>query len=283
MSFPEVIHSIEAARKWVLGHQREGLRVGVVPTMGALHAGHLSLAEQARSECDQVIATIFVNPTQFAPGEDYDRYPRDLERDTDLLANVGVNAVFAPSVEAMYPTEASTRIEVGPVAEPLEGSVRPTHFGGVATIVAKLLNIVPADRAFFGRKDYQQTVVIRRMVADLNLPTEIVICPTIREADGLAMSSRNAYLSAEERAKALCLSRGLQLASNLHKAGERDASVLREKVHAEIVSVEGVEIDYVAVLREGTVEPVSCIDGPTVVAVAARVGSTRLIDNVLLS
>ena len=283
MPTPLLLTEIEATRAWVRERQRAGETVGVVPTMGALHAGHLSLAEAARKGCDRVIATVFVNPTQFSPSEDFERYPRDLEADAAKLGGAGVEAIFAPSVAVMYPPTASTSIDVGPVALPFEGSIRPTHFAGVATVVAKLFMIAPADRAYFGQKDYQQTVVVRRMVADLNLPIEVVVCPTVREADGLAMSSRNAYLSADERQRALSLSRALREAERLYAGGERDASTLREAARSVIAATKGVELQYVAVLRDGTMDQVEAIDSAAVIAVAARVGQTRLIDNVRLA
>lgn len=282
MTPPRLFSEIDTIRAWVRDQQRAGETVGLVPTMGALHEGHLSLARAAREACDHVVATIFVNPTQFAPQEDYERYPRNLQQDAERLAAVGVEAVFAPSVETMYPLGSSVTIDPGPVSEAFEGASRPTHFAGVATVVAKLFAIAPADRSFFGQKDYQQTVVIRRMVADLNLPIEVVVCPTVREPDGLAMSSRNAYLSAEERQQALGLSRGLREAEHLHAAGERSASKLREAVTATIAAEPEVELQYVAVLRDGTMVEVETIEGPIVIAVAARVGQTRLIDNVRL-
>ena len=279
---PQRFTDINAMRTWVRDRQSAGERIGLVPTMGALHEGHLSLARAAREQCDRVVASVFVNPTQFGPGEDLQRYPRDLERDSELLAEIGVEAVFAPSVDTMYPAGAETSIDVGSVAKPLEGTSRPTHFAGVATVVAKLFAIAPADRAYFGQKDYQQTVVIRRLVLDLNLPIEVIICPTVREPDGLAMSSRNAYLSAEERVRALSLSRGLEAARLAYDAGERDAAAVRAAAEAEIAPIEGVRLEYVAVLRDGTMQQPETIDGPAVVAVAARVGQTRLIDNARL-
>ncbi|TWT96698.1 Pantoate-beta-alanine ligase [Botrimarina colliarenosi] len=280
MSLPLLLAEIDATREWVRGRQRAGETVGLIPTMGALHEGHLSLAKAARRDCDAVIASVFVNPTQFAPSEDFNRYPRDLNQDAQRLAAVGVDAVFAPAVETMYPPGAATSIDVGPVARLFEGASRPTHFAGVATVVAKLFTIAPADRAYFGQKDYQQTVVVRRMVADLNLPVEVVIGPTVREPDGLAMSSRNAYLSPDERQRAVALSRGLQAAQRLHAAGERRASTLRECVKNVVEAASGVELQYVAVLRDGTMDEPEVIEGPAVIAVAAKVGATRLIDNV---
>ncbi len=279
---PPLFDRIDATREWVREAQRTGHSVGLVPTMGALHEGHLSLARAAREGCDRVIASVFVNPTQFAPGEDYERYPRDLQEDAARLAEAGVSAVFGPAVDTMYPPGSGTTIDVGPVAVPFEGASRPKHFAGVATVVAKLFHISPADRAYFGQKDYQQTVVVRRMAADLDLPIEIVVCPIIREPDGLAMSSRNAYLTPDERQRALALSRALQHAEALHAAGERDAATLREAVRQEITDTPGVEHEYAALMADGTVDEVATLEGPTVLAVAARVGQTRLIDNVRL-
>ncbi|MEN1679556.1 MAG: pantoate--beta-alanine ligase [Planctomycetota bacterium] len=275
---PELVSTRDAIRDRVVAARREGRRVGLVPTMGALHAGHLSLVERARAECGLVLASVFVNPTQFGPGEDLERYPRDLDADLRLLAGAGCGVVFAPSVETMYPPGCDTWVEVGAAAKPLEGEHRPTHFRGVATVVLKLMNLAPADAVYFGRKDYQQTVVVRRMVEDLNVPIEVVVCPTVREPDGLAMSSRNAYLSSEERQRALALSRGLRAASEMHAAGERRAPVIRGSIE-QLLAEAGVETQYVALLREGTVDAIETIDGPTVVAIAGKVGETRLIDN----
>jgi pantoate--beta-alanine ligase len=276
-----VLTEAAVARDWVRRAQGGGERVGVVPTMGALHAGHVSLVTAALAECSRAIATVFVNPTQFGPGEDFDRYPRDLGGDLSKLEAAGASAVFAPPVEALYPAGAETTIDVGSVALPFEGAIRPTHFRGVATVVAKLLAILPADRAYFGQKDYQQTVVVRRLARDLCLPTEVIVCPTVREPDGLAMSSRNAYLSADERERALCLSRALRTIKRLVSEGERDATKLRADGLTVIESTPGVELQYLELLRNGTVERVERVDGPTVVVVAARVGATRLIDNVV--
>ena len=279
---PLALTEIDATRRWVRDHQTAGRTVGLVPTMGALHEGHLSLARAANSECDVVLTTVFVNPTQFGPGEDYERYPRDVGRDMALLSEVGVDAVFAPTVEAMYPADSVVTIDVGDAGRVLEGRSRPTHFAGVATVVAKLFAIAPADRAYFGQKDYQQTVVLRRLVKELFAPTELVICPIVREPDGLAMSSRNAYLSPAEREQATALSRGLGTAQRLHAAGERDAGPIRDAVEEIVRAADGVTLDYVAVVAEGTLREVETLDGPAVVAVAARVGQTRLIDNVRL-
>lgn len=278
---PRVLHDGGRLRETLLAQRAAGRSVGLVPTMGALHAGHASLVEAARRDSDTVVATVFVNPTQFAPGEDYDRYPRDLEADRQKLGEAGCDLVFAPSVEAMYPPGSDTTIDVGAAGRVFEGEFRPTHFRGVATVVLKLLNLAPADRVYFGQKDYQQTVVLRRMIADLNVPVEVVVCPTVREADGLAMSSRNAYLSEAEREQALSLSQGLRLAAELHAGGERDAAVVCEGLE-NLCSDAGASVQYVAALRPGTVEPVNTLDEPAVIAIAATVGQTRLIDNALI-
>ena len=276
----QVITSVEAMRAAVRGLQRSGETVGFVPTMGALHEGHLSLIDAAAAECDHVAASIFVNPTQFGPNEDFTKYPRPLERDLALLRSRGCELVFVPEAAEMYPEGYGTSIDVGPVAVPWEGAARPGHFAGVATVVLKLFECVPADRAYFGRKDYQQTLVVKRMVADLNLPIDVRVCPIMRDADGLALSSRNVYLSLDERRRALALSQSLRLAEEIISSGERDALVVRERMLAHIASVGGVGVEYVAIVRDGTVDEIAQINGPVTIAVAARVGTTRLIDNV---
>lgn len=259
--------------------QLSGRAVGFVPTMGALHEGHLSLLDAARAECKCVAASIFVNPTQFGPHEDLKKYPRPLEQDLELLRARGCDLVFVPDVAEMYPAGFAASVDVGPVARPLEGAARPGHFAGVATVVLKLFQLVPADRAYFGRKDYQQTLVVQRMVEDLNVPVVIRVQPIVRESDGLAMSSRNAYLSPDERRRAVCLWQSLQLAATAYAAGETSADNLRAQMLAHIAAAGGAEVEYIAFLREGTVEEVPTVDGPTVVALAARIGRTRLIDN----
>ena len=279
MPLPPVITDVDNMRRCVREWQQGGMQVGVVPTMGALHEGHLSLVRAATHECDKVVATIFVNPTQFGPSEDFARYPRELSRDSELLATVGCDVVFSPTTDGMYPDKFSTSIDVGSVAEPWEGASRPTHFAGVATVVCKLLNIVPADFAYFGQKDYQQTVVVRQMVRDLNVATTIRVCPTIREDDGLAMSSRNAYLSPDERQAALVLSQSLFAARQQIEQGEASADVIRTTIQQRFAAEPLAQLDYVAILRDGTVESIENIDGPAVIALAARVGKTRLIDN----
>lgn len=238
--------------------------IGLVPTMGALHAGHLSLVDTAQAENDFTIATIFVNPTQFAPNEDLAKYPRPIDADLRQLAEHGVGLVFTPTEAEMYAAGHSTFVEVGQVAQPLEGAFRPTHFRGVATIVLKLFHLIPATRAYFGQKDYQQTMVIRRMVADLNVPIELRICPTVREPDGLAMSSRNAYLSTDERRQATTLWRALSAAKRAIAAGERDTATL-ERTMRDVLHDAGItEIDYATIVDAQTLEAVPTIAGNTV-------------------
>jgi pantoate--beta-alanine ligase len=259
--------------------RQAGKRIGVVPTMGALHDGHLSLVRASNDDCDFTVVTIFVNPTQFGPHEDFERYPRTLDRDIELLASCRVDLVFAPTNQEMYPAGFSTYVEPPKVAEPLEGQCRPGHFRGVATVVLKLFNSVPADVAYFGQKDYQQSLVIRKMVEDLNVPVSIRVCPTVREPDGLAMSSRNAYLSPAQRQQALALSGSLNLAAEMIRQGQRDASLIESKMR-QALAVAGIDrIDYVALADLQTLDGVHTIDGPVVALIAAYVGQTRLIDN----
>jgi pantoate--beta-alanine ligase len=279
---PAVVHSPTAARATCDEARTGGARVGFVPTMGALHPGHLALAVEARRRAAFVIASIFVNPTQFGPNEDLSRYPRDLEGDLRKLGSVGVDAVFAPSVETMYGPGDDTRVHVGAIGEPLEGVHRPGHFDGVATVVTKLLGAVGPCVAVFGRKDYQQLLVVRRVAADLLLPVEIVGHAIVREPDGLAMSSRNAYLSADERGRALAIVRGLDAAARRFGAGDRDPRALERIVRASLEPA-ATSIDYVEARDADTL---AAFDGPiagrAVLAVACRVGTTRLIDNVVL-
>ncbi len=262
--------------------RREGKGLALVPTMGALHEGHLSLVRAARAASNVVAASIFVNPTQFGPNEDLAKYPRSFERDCEMLEREGVEFVFAPSVEEMYPAGAVTWVTVDELSGKLDGSSRPGHFRGVATVVSKLFHIVEPDKAFFGQKDAAQVAIIRRMVRDLNLPVEIVVCPIVREADGLAMSSRNAYLSAEERKRALVLRRSLQRVQQLVDAGERDALRLIAAGREEFAQESAVRLDYFEVVDPDTLDPVADVSRGALVAVAAYVGVTRLIDNVLV-
>jgi pantoate--beta-alanine ligase len=250
--------------------------------MGALHEGHLSLVRAARAARDVVAVSIFVNPTQFGPNEDLAKYPRSFERDCEMLEHEGVEFVFAPSVEEMYPAGAVTWVTVEELSGKLDGRSRPGHFRGVATVVSKLFHIVEPDKALFGQKDAAQVAIIRRMVRDLNLPVEIVVCPIVRQADGLAMSSRNAYLNAEERKRALVLHRSLQRVQQLVDAGERDALRLIAAVREEFAQESAVRLDYFEVVDPETLDPVADVSMGALVAVAAYVGATRLIDNVLL-
>jgi pantoate--beta-alanine ligase len=256
--------------------------LGFVPTMGYLHEGHLALVRRARAECPSVAASIFVNPTQFGPREDFARYPRDPERDLALLEKEGVDLVFMPEAEEMYPPGFDTWVEVGTITRRLEGRARPGHFRGVATVVCKLFNIVQPRRAYFGEKDAQQLRVVRKMVQDLNLPLEIVPVPTVREPDGLALSSRNVYLSPEERRQALALSAALRLAQELVANGERRAAVIRARMRRRICQEPDARIDYVSVADAETLEELRVVDRPALVSLAVRIGSTRLIDNVVV-
>ncbi len=282
MARPFVESDPPTTRKTVREWQSRGQTVGVVPTMGALHAGHLSLVAAAREECDKVVVTIFVNPTQFSPSEDFEKYPRAIDDDLALLAEFSPDVVFAPLANAIYPPGFATSVDVGSVARGYEGASRPTHFAGVATVVLKLLNIVPADVVYLGQKDYQQTVVIRQLIADLNLPTDVRICPTVRAADGLAMSSRNAFLTPDQRSAALVLSRSLRLAEQCFAAGERASENIASAIREEFSREPRAALDYVALFASGTMNEIEQIEGPSVVALAAKVGETRLIDNAQL-
>ncbi|MGC1450442.1 MAG: pantoate--beta-alanine ligase [Candidatus Sulfotelmatobacter sp.] len=263
--------------------RRAGRRLGFVPTMGALHAGHLSLVRAARASAEVVAASIFVNPTQFGPNEDLAKYPRSFERDRKMLEREGVELLFAPSVEEMYPAGAVTWVTVEGLSGKLDGQSRPRHFRGVTTVVAKLFHIVEPDAAFFGQKDAAQLAIIRRMVRDLNLPLEIVVCPIVREPDGLAMSSRNAYLDPEQRKQALLLHRALMRVQGLAEAGERDAARLVAEGREVLAGESRVRLDYFEIVDPETLDSVADVSGGALVAVAAFVGSTRLIDNVILA
>jgi pantoate--beta-alanine ligase len=279
----EVIRAIAMARKVCDAARSAGRTVGLVPTMGAFHDGHASLMRRARDERDHVAVSIFVNPLQFGPGEDLSRYPRDEDRDLSIAGQLGVDVVFAPSVEEMYPTgRPEVTVDPGPLGDRLEGAARPGHFRGVATVVAKLFDVVGPSTAYFGEKDAQQLAVIRRMVRDLSLPVEVQGCPTVREPDGLATSSRNAYLSPEQREAAGCLFLALSEAAQMARSGERDAASLVAAMAREIGATPEARIDYAAVVDDETFEEVSAIAGPARALVAARFGDTRLIDNLLL-
>jgi pantoate--beta-alanine ligase len=267
-----------------LAQQRaRGRTIGLVPTMGALHEGHLSLVDASLRECDHTVVTIFVNPTQFGPQEDYSRYPRTLEEDLAALAARGAHTVFAPSTEEMYRPGHVTFVEMQGVALPLEGQRRPGHFRGVATIVLKLFTLVLPDRAYFGQKDYQQSLVVRRLVADLNLDVQIRLCPIVRDADGLALSSRNRYLSPQERRQALLLHQALQHVASRVAGGERNCQTLLSEIEALFAAAPGVRLDYASIADPDTLAPLERIEGPAVCALAAFVGTTRLIDNTLLA
>jgi pantoate--beta-alanine ligase len=257
-----------------------GRTIGLVPTMGAFHEGHLSLIRRARAECDVVVVSLFVNPTQFAPGEDLDAYPRDEARDAALAEREGADVLFAPPVEEVYPDGYATTVRVEGISDVLEGAVRgPGHFAGVCTVVTKLFNVVAPDVAYFGQKDAQQVAVLRRMVRDLDLPVELVVLPTVRERDGLAMSSRNARLTPDERRRAVSLSRALRAAETAIAAGERDPAAVAGAARA---AMDGVEPEYVALVDPESFQPVPVADGRVLVALAARVGATRLIDNTIV-
>jgi pantoate--beta-alanine ligase len=279
-----IFHDVQGFRDACAGARASGQRVALIPTMGALHSGHLTLAHEARRHAQFVAASVFVNPTQFGPSEDFARYPRDLVGDSSKLVSAGVDALFAPTPEAMYPAGEQTRVRLGAITEPLCGAFRPGHFEGVATVVAKFLIAAGPCVAVFGRKDYQQLQVIRRLARDLLLPVEIIGVTTVREADGLALSSRNAYLSADERVRALGLVRGLRAAAALFQAGERRAGALRQAALAPVQAI-ATSIDYVTVADPDSLTPLEdgSLGGDRVlVAIAARVGATRLIDNTVL-
>jgi pantoate--beta-alanine ligase len=259
-----------------------GLRVGIVPTMGALHEGHLSLVRAAKAQCEAVVVSIFVNPLQFGPNEDLAKYPRNFERDCELLREEDVDFVFAPTVEELYPEKAMTYVTVEGMNDKLCGRSRPGHFRGVTTVVAKLFNIVEPNMAFFGQKDAAQVAIIRRMVRDLNFPVEIIACPIVREPDGLAMSSRNAYLSAQERKSALVLNRALRAVEEHFRQGERTTAGLVSPGQDVIAQEHGVKLDYLEIVDPDSLEPFEVVNRTALAAVAAFVGSTRLIDNVLL-
>ena len=275
----KLLNSSGAMQRESLQARRDGKTIGLVPTMGFLHQGHLSLVKQCRDQCDLLVVSIFVNPTQFLPGEDIDDYPRDWDRDQELCVAAGVDVLFMPVARELYGDHHSTYVEETSISLGLCGASRPGHFRGVTTVVAKLFNMVQPDVAFFGQKDAQQAAVIRRMVADLNYPIRIVVGPTVREADGLAMSSRNSYLSASERRDALCLSRALDLAEQRYRDGTVDSSVVKEEMRELIESCGSSGIDYIEIVDGDSFMPVDRISKNVLVAVAVRIGKTRLIDN----
>jgi pantoate--beta-alanine ligase len=278
----KIVGTIAEMRALCRSAKSGGKRLGLVPTMGALHEGHLSLVRAAREKTDVIATSIFVNPTQFGPSEDFSRYPRDLEKDCAILEREGVEFAFAPAVEEMYPAGAVTWVTVEGLSDRLCGKSRPGHFRGVATVVAKLFHIIEPDAAFFGQKDAAQHAIIRKMVRDLDMPVAIEVCPIVREADGLALSSRNAYLNAEERKSALVLYRSLRRAQELFRNGERNSAKLIAAARQDFASEPSVRLDYFEIVNPDSLEPVLDTSSPSLAAVAAYVGNTRLIDNVLL-
>ena len=277
------IQTVHAMRSWSRGLQREGVTIGLVPTMGALHEGHRSLIRAARLACDASAVSIFVNPLQFGPLEDFDRYPRSLAQDLSLCQSAGVDAVFIPRAQEMYPPDFETAVSVQRLTRRYEGLSRPGHFGGVTTVVMKLLNIVRPDKAFFGQKDYQQTVVVERLVKDLNLDTEIVVRPTVRETDGLALSSRNRHLSPEERKAATVLYRALSDGRELIRAGERSVKKVEAAMTRLIWAEPLARLDYLAVADPITLDEVRSVRGRVVLLLAVWIGKSRLIDNLIVT
>jgi len=279
----KICHTIDEMRATRHAARRKGKTVGLVPTMGALHEGHLSLVRMARAQCDLVVVSIFINPLQFGPQEDLAKYPRNFDRDRDLLEREGVEVIFAPTVEEMYPAGAITYVTVEALSDRLCGRSRPGHFRGVTTVVSKLFHIVEPDRAFFGQKDAAQSVIIRRMVRDLDIPVQVVIGPIVREPDGLAMSSRNAYLDASQRLSALVLHRSLLAVQERFDRGERKVQALIEAGKQVFSEDPSVRLDYLEIVDPETLDPVDDLSQRALVAVAAFVGKARLIDNVVLS
>ena len=279
----EILRTVEELRQWSRAGRKLEETVGLVPTMGALHAGHGSLIRDATKSCARVVVSIFVNPTQFGPNEDFTRYPRTFEADCALAEKEGAQVIFAPPVEEMYPNGSTTFVDVEGLSERLDGHSRPGHFRGVATVVTKLLVAAESDRAFFGQKDAAQVAVLRRMVTDLRLGTKIVVCPIVREPDGLALSSRNVYLNAQERKQALALSQAVRRVEELAAQGERYAKVLVGAAHEIFETEPSIRMDYVDLVDWATLEPVEVASPGTLFAVAAWVGATRLIDNLVFS
>lgn len=278
----KIIEDIMEMQRYVTQLRWEGKIIGFVPTMGALHKGHISLVEHAKSESDHLIVSIFVNPAQFGPQEDYKEYPRDMEGDAQKVASVGADTLFLPSVSQIYPEGYRTYIEVKDISDVMCGRARPGHFRGVATVVLKLFNLIKPHKAFFGQKDFQQTVIIKKMIEDLNSDVNVVVLPTVREEDGLAMSSRNQYLAPEERKSATVIYRSLQEAQLLFNKGERSAELLRYTIIKVFKSEPSVLLEYVAIVNPETLEEVKEAENGTVIAIAARIGKTRLIDNIIL-
>ncbi len=277
-----IVRTVEELRQWTRADRYETNTIGIVPTMGALHAGHASLIRAARDQCGCVVVSIFVNPTQFGPGEDYARYPRSFDADCELAWKEGASLIFAPSVEELYPLGAATFVEVDGLSHRLDGKSRPGHFRGVETVVTKLLIATEADLAFFGQKDAAQVAVLRRMVLDLRLPARIVVCPIVREPDGLALSSRNAYLNADQRNQALVLSQAVRHVESLVAGGDRRAGALIAAARQVFATQPAVRVDYIELVDWDTLLPAETASPGTLFAVAAWVGSTRLIDNTII-
>ena len=278
-----IIETVKELREYLAGQRAAGKTVGLVPTMGFLHEGHLSLIREAKAENDVVVVSDFVNPTQFGPNEDFESYPRNIEQDTELALSAGADVIFYPSVSEMYPPESSTYVEVeGNITRVLCGASRPTHFRGVTTVVNKLFNIVEPDKAYFGQKDAQQVAVLTKMVKDLHMDIELIICPIVREPDGLAMSSRNTYLSAEERKQAVILNQALKKAKNAFANGEKDVVKLTGIITDKINEMPLAVIDYVSILDFPSLKPIITIEKDALGAVAVKFGKTRLIDNEIL-
>jgi len=278
----EHVKTIESLGKLVKAMRQQGKTIGFVPTMGAFHKGHMSLIETAVNQSDFVVVSIFVNPTQFAPGEDYEKYPRTIDADLKLCSDVGVDIVFTPSAEQMYPTENLTWVNVEKITAPLCGQFRPGHFQGVTTVCAKLFNIVLPDIAYFGQKDAQQAIVIKKMVSDLNIPLEIVVCPTIREDDGLALSSRNHYLDASQRQDAALIYKSLQTCRKEIENGIKEPETIIEKIRYTLQQAASIQIEYVSILDAESLNDLDNINGRVLVAVAVKIGQTRLIDNIIV-
>jgi pantoate--beta-alanine ligase len=271
-----------ALRSWIASARSAGRRVALIPTMGALHAGHLALVDEGRRQADAVVMSVFVNPLQFGPAEDFDRYPRDLDRDRGLASDRGVDLLFAPPLAVMYPPGTETRVVPGPAAERWEGVARPGHFAGVLTVVAKLIHLVQPDVVCFGQKDIQQVTLVRHMIRDLDMAVRLAVIPTVREPDGLALSSRNVFLEPTERSDAVALSRGLRAAAAAWGSGERSGPALEARIEREIIAARSLRADYIAAIDPEHLERVDVARSGTILAVAARVGRTRLIDNLIL-
>jgi pantoate--beta-alanine ligase len=278
----KVAKTIESVRKLVKAAHRKGKKIGFVPTMGALHIGHISLIESAARKCDFVVVSIFVNPTQFGPSEDFKKYPRPIKKDLAICRKAGVDVVFAPAAGRMYPRENLSWVDVKKLTEPLCGKFRQGHFRGVTTVCAKLFNIVMPDVAYFGQKDAQQAIVVKRMVADLNMPLKIVVCPTIRQADGLAVSSRNQYLTGRQKKDAAYIYKALKKSKSLIKAGTTKSKTTISEMKKILHQVPSIKIEYISIVDAETLQDVEKLTGKVLIAVAVKIGSTRLIDNILV-